>query len=308
MRRIGLFLLLMIFLNCNILTSAERLVVAIVKTSDNTAYNQALEGFKELFAAKNVSIWSTEYNLKKDKENGDSICEQIRSKSPDVIFTIGTLATKVVSDNIENIPIVFCMVLNPDSIDRKSNVTGVLIDIPQAMKLEVIKKFLPNANKIGVVFSPETKGLVKDLETISRRMGYKLVSKQIDSEKELPEVFEGLSWQIDVLLMVPDVNIYTLRSTKYIVLKCLQNKVALFGLSRPYTKAGALLSLDCDFKDIGRQAADISIRIGRGERPYNIPLALPEKNNLTINSNTAENIKIEISPDVFKEAMEVFGR
>jgi len=109
-------------------------------------------------------------------------------------------------------------------------------------------------------------------------------------------------------LMIPDPKIYFPRSVEYLLLESLRKRFPVVGLSRLYTKAGALLSFDCDYKDLGRQAGEIALRILDGENPADIQPQRPGKIKFSLNLLTAERLGIKIPSVIITEASEVFGK
>ena len=77
------------------------------------------------------------------------------------------------------------------------------------------------------------------------------------------------------------------------------------GLSSSFVTAGALMSLSCDYEDIGKQAAEIADRILKGESVGDIPVAVPRKVSLSLNLRTADRIRLRIPDAVIESANEV---
>ena len=63
-------------------------------------------------------------------------------------------------------------------------------------------------------------------------------------------------------------------------------------------KSGALFALDMDFKDVGRQAGELSIRVLKGENPGSIPITRPEVIWFHFNRKTAKYIAANIPEDL----------
>jgi len=66
--------------------------------------------------------------------------------------------------------------------------------------------------------------------------------------------------------MVADTKIYFPKSIEHLLREGLSRKIPVIGLSSSYTKAGSLISFDCDYEDLGRQTAEFALRILAGER------------------------------------------
>jgi putative ABC transport system substrate-binding protein len=128
----------------------------------------------------------------------------------------------------------------------------------------------------------------------------------VSSEKAVPDALDGLNKKVDALWSVSDNIVFTPQSIQYILLATLRNEMPFMGISPSYVKAGALMALACDYKDVGRQAGEVAIRVIAGEQPNNIPIAAPRRVYLSLNAIVAEQIGIKISSDVTARAKEIF--
>lgn len=285
--------------------TAEPAVISVIFSSDIAPYQQCWQGFKEFMEEKGLALWISEYNLK--ETSPEVIYLQIKNEKPDIVFTIGTKASKLAKEKIKDIPVVFCMVLDPSAI-IDLNITGVSMDIPPMMKLKQVKEILPDVKSIGMVYSPKTISRYEEVSQACKELGFQLISWEIDSGKEIPDVLKEISRRIDLFLMIPDAEIYFLKSVEYLLLESLRKKVPVVGLSSYYTKAGALISFDCDYKGLGRQAGEIALRILKGEKSANIQSSGPRQLNFSLNLFTAERLDIRIPPPIIKKASEVFSK
>lgn len=68
---------------------------------------------------------------------------------------------------------------------------------------------------------------------------------------------------------------------------------------------GALMVLYGDFKEIGKQAATISVKVLKGIKPIDIPSQMPMVNRLTVNLKTAKRLGITINPQFLSLAHRV---
>jgi putative ABC transport system substrate-binding protein len=285
--------------------SAERVVVSVVFSSDIEAYQQAWSGFEEFLSEKKVSLWVSEYDIK--EKNPATVYSKINKERPDIVFTLGTKASKLAKETVRDIPVVFCMVFNPEKIVGL-NITGISMEIPTEMKLQGIGRILPHTKKIGVLYSPKFTTQYKEISETCRDFGFQVIGREIDSGKDLPDALKEISWQMDCFLMIPDSKIYFPKSVEYLLRESVKEKFPVVGLSSYYTKAGALFSLDCDYHELGQQAAKIALRILNGEKPVDIQPSIPTKSKLSLNLLTAKRLGIEVPSQILKEASEVFGK
>lgn len=282
----------------------ERVVVSAVFSSDFEAYHQAWNGFKEFFGEKNVPLWVSEYTLNQEKP--EEVYSRINKGKPDIVITLGTKASKLAKEKIKDAPVVFCMIFNPKEVVG-SNITGVSMEIPAEMQIKGIKEMLPDAKNIGLIYSPGSKADYEAISWVCGQMGFKLITKKVDSEEELSGALKDISSQIDCFLMIPDSKIYSPISVKHLLIQSLREEFPVIGLSSLYTKAGALFSFDCDYEDLGRQAAEITLRILNGEKPGDIAPSIPKKTKRSLNLATAKRLGIKIPSQIIKETSEVFG-
>jgi putative tryptophan/tyrosine transport system substrate-binding protein len=298
--KLSLFCLALFLYGCSFIYAGNSLNIAVIFSSDIKPYQEAYEGFVGfLKEKKSGNLAVSQYNLK--NQEADAVLQQINGQKPDIIFSIGTDALKFAKKHTTNIPVIFSMVLNSGT-NTAPNITGIVLDIPAETKIKAIKKILGNKKKIGIIYSPNLDSVYAETSQICGRMGMKLVGIQIDSIKDFESALNKMLGEIDCFLMLPDSNIYFDKSIEYLLVKCFENKVPVIGLSSSYTKAGALFSLDCDFKDIGRQSGEIAMRIMNDEKIGDLPVAFPEKTTLSLNLIAAEKMEIMISEETIKDA------
>jgi putative tryptophan/tyrosine transport system substrate-binding protein len=283
--------------------AAERVIVSVIYSSHSEPYQQAWEGFKLFLSTKNIALWVSQYNLNEQVQ--DKIIDQITAEKPQLIFALGTKAAQIAQANFKNIPIVFALVLEPELI-KEANVTGVLMDIPAKMKLEQLKQLFPGKSNLGLVFSDRTIAKAAEFLQACNELGFKLIAKKVDSEKQLPESIRAIKAQMDIFIMVPDTKIYFPQSVKYLLQESQKQKFPVIGLSRFYSKDGAVISFDCDYLDLGKQAGELALKIIDGANPAQIPAVTPRKINYSLNSVVAKTIGIKFSPEVIKEATFIY--
>jgi putative ABC transport system substrate-binding protein len=310
----------LIFLSLYQNLSAQGKTIVIVKSSSSDPFLKAVEGFKKEVRKSEVEAIFVEYDVSDPQvqnsyESGaeSQILQKIQDSKPDLIVTIGSRSTAIVSQKIKDIPIVFSMVLNPVSSgfvqsmrSSGNNLTGASLDIPISIQLEKFKFLVPKLKKLGVLFTQDSKPVIIEAQSICKKMGIELVSKLISSEKEIPEATEVLAQEVDGLWAVADTIIFTPQSTQYILLYTLRNGLPLMGLSPSFVKAGALFTLACDHKDVGRQAGGLALRVLSGEESSQIPITIPRMIYLCLNLRTAEQINLKIPDNTVSVAKEVF--
>jgi putative ABC transport system substrate-binding protein len=292
--------------------SAEKKIV-LVKSSNSPSFQAAMEGVKKEIRKGNIQPVFIEYDLSLSLPDEQPIVQKIRELKPDLIVTIGSKSTAFISKEIRDIPIVFSAVLNPIASgfaqsmwSSGNNLTGASLDIPLKTQLEKFKLIVPRLQRVGVISTRETEPIVAEVKRVCQEIGLELVPATISSEKEIPEVIENLGQKVDGLWGVADTIIFTPQSTQYLLLYTLRNGIPFMGPFPSFVKAGALLTLAWDDKDIGRQAGELALRILAGENPNQIPITTPRLIYLILNLRTAEQINLKIPPNIVSVAKEVY--
>lgn len=287
-------------------TSSTRVRVGIVKTLDLPQYNSAYEGFINALKATGYEPTSTEVTLSGDDT---AIGESIKSlclKKPDVILALGTRAANEVSKREKSIPIIYSMVLEQPGgagtsglTAQQANVTGSSLNIPLDVQFKYIKTVFPSTSQIGLISNPERSGHVVDsARQAANKHGLALTVRSVSSESQIPDAVRSLVDSIDVFFMVADATVFTPQSSRYVIFEFIKAGVPIMGLSSAYVKAGAVMALDCDYTDIGRQSGELAVRILAGQSPETVSETTPRVYMLAVNENVLEHLRIDIADDV----------
>ena len=304
LKRYFLVLLLLFGLTAFLWAKQREMTISVILPYKSGPYNLALEGFKKFWAEQEVNIRLLEHNLAKEPMP-ELVFKEIEDKKTDIVLTIGSKATHFANKDIKNIPVVFSMILTPVT---GTNITGVSLNIPSLIKINYLKKILPNAKRIGVLYSSKTEEKIKELSFACAKMKLQLIAEKVESAKDFPTHLKKISPQIDCFWMIPDSEIFSPQAVKHLLIESIRNKFPVMGLSYSYVKAGALFSLDGDYEDLGEQAGMLILRILSGEKVSRLPPEPPRKINLFLNQIVAEKIGIEIPAKVIQEATSVIKK
>ncbi len=185
--------------------------------------------------------------------------------------------------------------------------TGVSMEVLPHRFFQMLRKIMPNAKKIGVLYDPkETEGIVKKAAAQAKELNLELIAFPVNSESEAHHAMKSIASQIDVLWMIPDPTVYTLKSTEDILFFAVREKLPVIGFTSKYTKAGALFSLSCDYEDMGEQTGEIALKLLNGKNPHDIPIAPCRAAFLSVNLIVAERVGIPIPETILQEAKDVY--
>ena len=307
-----LYLLFFILALCvEVFPATTKLAIAYSDSLRSTL--RTIKGIKSAIGKHYSETTFYEYLLTASKEGNEARLEEIRTLDPRLIITVGSFATKIISDRITDRPIIFSAVLNPEtsefvrSLDSPGgNITGASLDIPPDIQFTYLKRVIKNLDKVGVLYTDETENLIPPARAVASGMGLKLYALKIETEKDIPAALDSLNRVVEALWSVADGRIYSPRSTRFILLNTLRNSKPFMGFSSNLVESGALFGLDYDYKDIGRQAGKIVCEVLSGRSPASIPVAVPGIIWFHYNEKTAGHIQVEIPEDLVAVAKEVY--
>jgi len=95
---------------------------------------------------------------------------------------------------------------------------------------------------------------------------------------------------------------------RYLLQESVKEKFPVVGLSRFYSKDGAVISFDCDYLELGRQAGEIALKIIDGAKPSDLPPVMPRQVKVSLNLAVAEKLALEIPATIKREAAYIYGK
>ena len=280
--------------------------IAAIVSQDAPPYEEALAGFKSHLERQGFAVQIDVYPLHGDPEGADAALLGARRDRAQVLFTLGSLATQAAVRQVKDLPIVAGLVLRVEDLGASANATGVLLEFPVETELRWLQRLLPGQRNIGVLFNPaENQGRIDEATRAARDMGLNLHARRVETPKDLPAALESLSNRADVLWGVADQVVLNPQTVRPILLFSLHNRIPFVGLSATWVKAGALYALDRDYGDIGRQCAEMAVKILQGTAPRSIAPAPPRKVVYSVNMKTARILKLDIQSGLLQGAVAV---
>ncbi len=274
---------------------AEQTIVAL-QSIRVAPYEQAVEGFKSVCGARLKRLVISELK-------GADVADTIYGIKPDMVLAIGMGALSRVKV-IKNIPVVYLMVLNPQStLSGERNITGVSMNIPPDKQLNTLREALPGMKRIGLLYDPKRTGsLVRAARNAARRIDVALVATEVHSPREVPSSLDAMRGRIDIFWMLPDLTVITPETLELFLLLSLEEGIPILTFSEKYVELGALLSIGIEAFDIGRQAGEMANAVLSGRHVGGIKPVDAKKAVMSINLKVAEKLGIRIDEKVVGNA------
>ena len=245
--------------------SAEEPRIVILTSSRAAPYEEALAGFQQALRQQGVRATFDVHSLEGDTPRVTRVLQDVKQGGIALLLTLGTAATQRARQDITSVPIIAGLVLSADEFKGAPNMSGVTLEFPVALQLEWLRRFLPTAKTIGVIYNPrENQQKIEAASRVAHELRLKLESQPVSDTRELPTALETLAKKIDVLWGVVDELVLTPQTAKHVLLFSFQNRIPFVGLSTAWVKAGAVYALDWDYTDLGMQCGEMALKVLRG--------------------------------------------
>jgi putative tryptophan/tyrosine transport system substrate-binding protein len=275
-------------------------VVVLVERGPSI-YLQARRGFEQGFAG------SGQVDLKfvdGDVRELHAIVEELRKDPPQLVVAFGTQAAIAAKSRLHDVPIVYCLALNPVKNDLVgANVGGVRLEVDFAQQFSDLEKLVPHLRRLGVIYSEPVSGrLVRQART-ELKPGVELIARDARDARHAAQFIEEIMGQVDAFWLPWDAVIANVPNFRLLVDLSLKNKVALIAPAPPFVEAGALMSVSADYEKAGQRASEMARIVLAGGRAGDFPAEPPPARLITINASVARTLGISIPPTLHAEIL-----
>jgi len=265
-----------------------------------------------------------DYDLKISSAQGDlatlpSLIDAAIDAKARVIVTLQDATLQAAVRRAKSVPIVFDLLSDPfaagagtSDSNHLPNITGVYSpgfgDPEQARRVDLIRRIVPKARKIGVLFSPEEQLSVifKDRMTkAAQKAGLQVTAVPVGNIGEVGEATRSLCGQkVDAIELYGNVAHAGFASLIKVAREC---RIPVFSPAPFEVMQGAVASFFPDFQEGGAEAGKMIARVLKGESPGSIPFYRLQTTKVVVNPAGAGKVGITLPPDVVKQADTVVG-
>jgi len=286
---------------------AESGRIVVLNGQDLKPYQDVLAGFQQSLSKQGINLPVEVHALQGNPTMTQGVLADIKKNGARLVVTLGSAATQAAVREVGHLPLMATMIVTADDIKPASNATAILLEFPLDIQMQWLRRIVPAANSIGVLFNPkENQTKVSHAMRVAKESGLTLVTQAVDTPRSLPDALENLSRNVDALWGISDSVVMTPQTAEPILLSTLRNKIPLAGLSTSWVKAGALYALDRDYLDIGAQCGEVAGKILGGASAAALAPSFPRKVTYSVNLKTAGAMNLELPQDVVRGATQVF--
>ena len=292
------------------LSSLSPLELTFVMPAFHQGLNEA--GFVE---GRNIAIeyrWAEGHYERLPELAADLVRRQVA-----VIAAIsGTPAALAAKAATTTIPIVFAIGGDPvapglvTNLSRPGgNITGASFYTSPVVtkRLELARELAPRGTKIALLVNPENPPSVAEGTTLQKAaaaLGQPVELINASTEDQIDDAFTAIAQQKFGALVVSSDPLFFIARKTLVVLTARYALPTIFA-DREQAEAGGLISYGSSRPDAYRQAGNYIGRVVKGEKPGDLPVVLPTKYTLLINSKTAKALGLTLPPSLLARADEV---
>lgn len=274
-----------------------------------------VDGLKEKGYEEGKNIKIEQQNAQGEIPNDQTIAKQFADAKKDLIFAIATPAAQSVYNATKEIPAVFTAVTDPvgagiakDLKSSGTNFTGTSDMVSMDEQIDLLKKLLPNAKTVGVIYNTSEANSVAQVEELKKVAQTKNLTVKEVSITNVNEINQNLSSALDSIdaLYTPTDN--TVASGYSLVGKlCVDKNVPIIGAESAIVEKGGLASIGIDYYELGKQAGYKAAEILDGKKPSDIEIETLKDKTFTINTDVAKKLNVTIPDDIASSAKKVTG-
>ena len=277
----------------------------------DASYKGFVDALKEAGLQENVDFVIDYQNAQGEQANCQTIAAKFVNDKVDLILAIATPASQAAANETKDIPILVTAVTDP--ADAKlvnsnelpgTNVSGTSDLTPVKEQIELLKKIVPNAKKIALLYnSSETNSLfqIELAKEAAEKLGLEYMEASVSQSSEIQQVVESVVGKVDAIYTPTDNMIAAGMSTVALVAN--EAKIPVIVGEEGMVSKGGLATYGINYYDLGKltgkQAVDI---IKNNAKPAEMPIQYLSEFDLIINQDTVEALGIQIPEDLLAEA------
>ncbi|KGR97197.1 ABC transporter substrate-binding protein [Burkholderia sp. ABCPW 111] len=296
--------------------AAHAQTVKVLSIVDHPALDAIRDGVRAELKAEGYGDDKLKWEYQSAQGNTGTAAQIARKfigDKPDVIVAIATPAAQAVVASTKSVPVVYSGVTDPVAAQlvkgwgtTGTNVTGVSDKLPLDRQVALIKRVVPKAKTVGMVYNPGEANsvvVVTALKEILAKQGMTLKEAAAPRTVDIGPAAKSLIGKVDVIYTNTDNNVVS--AYESLVKVANEAKIPLVAGDTDSVKRGGIAALGINYGDLGRQTGKVVARILKGEKPGAIASETSSNLELFVNTDAAAKQGVTLAPDLVKEAQTV---
>lgn len=302
-------------------TGSEQYTIGIAQFAVHGSLDNCREGFLQgleeegIKEGENLTVYYE--NANGTGNTGNQIISNFQTKKVDLICAIATpmAQTAYGITRKTDTPVVYTAVTNPvlaklATEDKKpvGNITGTSDKLPVKEQLEMIRNVLPEAKKIGIMYSTSeanSKSAIEEYKQLAPDYGFEIVESGISATADIPLAADNLVGKVDCISNLTDNTVVS--SLEVILDKATKAGVPVFGSEIEQVKKGCVAAMGLDYISLGKETGKMAAKVLKGEaKASDMEYKVMEGANFYGNTEVANTLGITLPQDLVDNAVEMF--
>lgn len=256
-------------------------------------------GFED---GKNIELDIT--NADGKGENAAMIAQNYVAKKVDLITAIATPSAMTAHSAVEGstIPVLFSAVSDPvdaklvDSLEANNRgTTGTSDALPLEKQMKMIRAFLPEAKKIGILYTTSevnSQSHLKIFQELAPNYGFEIVAIGVNVPSDIPLAIDSLLTQVDCVNNFTDNNV--VNNLGILIEKAAEKNIPVFGSEEEQVRKGCIASENIDYFELGRITAEMAVELIKGSSVNDLPVRIISESTPVANKEVMAALGIEL--------------
>ena len=256
-------------------------------------------------------------NAAADMGTAKQISDSLVSDKVDLVCAIATPSAQSAYNAAmkADIPVIYTAVTDPVAAELADKdgkpvgeVTGTSDKLPVEEQLKMIREMLPDAKKIGIMYTTSEANSVSAIEeykSLVKKYDFELVEKGITTTADVSLAADDLLSKVDCITNLTDNTVVSALQT--VIAAADEKNIPVFGSEIEQVKSGCLASMGIDYIALGKQTGEMAAKILKGEsKAEEMPYEVCSGASLYVNTAVADKLNFELDQATVDGAAEVF--
>lgn len=286
--------------------------IGVIQYADHPSLDNCRTGFEDGLKEAGVEYELVAQSAKADDATNTQIAQTFAAQKMDLVCGIATPSAQAAYNACYEvgIPVVFNAVSDPvaaqlatSETQAMDGITGVSDALPVEAQLELIREMMPDAVKIGILYTTSEANSVSTIETYKEKApayGFEIVERGVTNAAEIPQALDLLVQEVDCISNMTDNTVVD--NLPILLEKANAMNIPVFGSEEEQVGNGCVASAGIDYVELGKKAGIIAARVLQGEDIASIPYETMTESKITINTDAAAAIGLEIPQSITDRA------
>ncbi|WP_026665634.1 ABC transporter substrate-binding protein [Butyrivibrio sp. FC2001] len=302
-------------------TEGKEYIIGISQFAEHGSLDNCREGFLQGLANEGIvegeNLTVHFQNAQADTGTASQISDAFVADGVDLICGIATPSAMSAYNSAlgTTVPVIYSAVSDPVAAELANedgtpvgNITGTSDALAVTEQLEMIRKMLPDAKKIGILYTTSetnSESTIAQYKEHAADYGFEIVDSGINTLADLDMAAADLVTKVDCINNLTDNTVVSGLQT--VLSYANEQKIPVFGSEVEQVKVGCVAAMGLDYVKLGVQTGEMAAKVLKGEKQASeMPFEVINEPSLYVNTAAAEGIEMQLDEEFVSTAAEVF--